>query len=219
MFLLTRDEETGEQMSDKQLRDEVMTMILAGHETTANTLTWICYLLAQHRDVEQKLQTELASVLGGRAPSLTDLARLPYTRMIIDEALHLYPPAPGMSRKAVADDEIGGYTIPAGSEIAVSQYVTHRHPDFWDRPETFDPERFLPERSARRPHFAYFPFGGGPRLCIGNAFALMEAHLILATIAQRYQLRLVPGHPVVPEPLVTLRPRFGLMMTLQKLNG
>ena len=219
MFLLARDEETGEQMSDKQLRDEVMTMILAGHETTANTLTWICYLLAQHRDVEQKLHAELASALGGREPTLADLARLPYTRMIIDEALRLYPPAPGMSRKAVADDEIGGYTIPAGSEIAVSQYVTHRHPDFWDRPETFDPERFLPERSARRPHFAYFPFGGGPRLCIGNAFALMEAHLILATIAQRYQLRLVPGHPVVPEPLVTLRPRFGLMMTLQKLNG
>ncbi|TME06375.1 MAG: cytochrome P450 [Chloroflexi bacterium] len=219
MFLLARDEETGEQMSDKQLRDEVMTMILAGHETTANTMTWIFYLLAQHPVVERKLQAELASVLGGRAPSLTDLANLPYTRMIIDEALRLYPPAPGISRKAVADDEIGGYTIPAGSEIAVSQYVTHRHPDFWDRPEAFDPERFLPERSAQRPHFAYFPFGGGPRLCIGNAFALMEAHLILATIAQRYQLRLVPGHPVVPEPLVTLRPRFGLMMTLQKLKG
>ncbi len=216
MFLLAQDAETGEQMSDKQLRDEVMTMMLAGHETTANTLTWIWYLLAQHPAIEQKLHAELASALEGRAPTFADLARLPYSKMIIDESLRLYPAAPGLSRRAIAADEIGGYAIAGGSEIAISQYVTHRHPDFWERPDVFDPERFLPERSAQRPHFAYFPFGGGQRLCIGNSFALMEAQLLLATIAQCYRLRLIPEHPVVAEPLVTLRPRYGLRVTLEK---
>lgn len=214
MLMLARDEETGESMSDAQLRNEVMTLILAGHETTANTLTWTWYLLAQHPDVEHRLHEELASVLNGRTPTLEDLPRLPYARMILDEALRLYPPAWGMSRKTVNADEIRGYAIPAGAELAVVQYVTHRHPDFWENPEQFDPERFTPERSAGRPHFAYFPFGGGPRLCIGNTFALMEAHLILAMMAQTYSPRLVPNQRVVPEPIITLRPRDGLLVTV-----
>jgi cytochrome P450 len=204
-------------MNDKQLRDEVMTMILAGHETSANALAWTWYLLSQNPDVEEKLHAELDSVLEGRIPTIADLPRLPYTKMVIDETLRLYPPAPGVSRKSVADDEVGGYHIPARSEIAVSEYVTHRHPGFWEQPEDFDPERFTPQRSAGRPHFAYFPFGGGPHLCIGNNFALMEAQLILATVAQVYQLRMAPRHPpVIPEPLVTLRPRNGIVMTVQK---
>ncbi len=215
MLLLARDEETGEGMSDKQLHDEVMTLILAGHETTANTLTWTWYLLAQHPEVERKLHDELARVLSGRTPTVADLAQLPYTKMVIEESLRLYPPAWGMSRHAVADDEIRGYRVPAGTEVAVVQYVTHRHPDFWENPEAFDPERFTPERSAGRPNFAYFPFGGGPRLCIGNTFALMEAQLILAMIAQTYRLRLVPGQTIEPEPIITLRPRRGISMTLE----
>ncbi|HEU5381333.1 MAG TPA: cytochrome P450 [Ktedonobacteraceae bacterium] len=216
MFLLARDEETGESMNDQQLRDEVMTMVFAGHETTANALTWTWYMLAQHPQVEQRLQDELSLVLGGRVPTIEDLARLPYTRMILDEALRLYPPAPGVIRHALNDDEMAGYHIPKGSEIAMYQYVTHRHPGLWEQPERFDPERFLPERSAGRPRFAYFPFGGGPRLCIGNTFALTEAQLILATLAQTYKVRIVPEYPVIPEPLVTLRPRNGMQVTLQQ---
>jgi cytochrome P450 len=205
-------------MSDKQLHDEVMTLVLAGHETTANTLTWTWYLLAQHADVERKLHDELARVLGGRVPTVEDLQSLLYTKMLIEESLRLYPPAWGMSRHAVADDEIRGYRVPAGSEVAVVQYVTHRHPEFWDNPEAFDPERFTPERSAGRPNFAYFPFGGGPRLCIGNTFALMEAQLILAMIAQTYRLRLVPDQTIEPEPIITLRPRRGISMTLEPVS-
>lgn len=216
MFLLARDEETGESMSDQQLRDEVMTMVFAGHETTANALTWAWYLLSQHPKVEQKFQEELSMVLKGRVPTTRDLARLPYTRMILDETLRLYPPAPGIIRRALEDDEIAGYHIPKGSEIAMYQYVTHRHPDLWEQPEQFDPERFLPERAAGRPRFAYFPFGGGPRLCIGNTFALTEAQLILATVAQTYTVRVVPEKRVAPEALVTLRPQNGMMVTLQK---
>jgi cytochrome P450 len=156
-------------------------------------------------------------VLGGRRPTVDDLARLSYTRMTVEESLRLYPPACVFSRKAIADDELRGYAIPAGSMIVLSPYATHRHPAVWERPEEFDPERFTPERSAGRPHFAYFPFGGGPRLCIGSNFAMMEAQLILATVAQRYRLRLVPGLPVEPQFLVTLRPRYGMPMTLHRI--
>lgn len=219
MYLLARDEETGEGMNDRQLRDEVMTLLLAGHETTANTLAWTWYLLSGHPVIEQKLHAELAAVLGGRVPTVPDLPNLPYTRMVIEESMRLYPPAYGISRKAIAADEIGGYRIPANSVIFVSPYVMHRHPKFWENPDVFDPERFTPERSADRPPFAYFPFGGGPRLCIGNQFALIEAQLLLATVAQRYALRLVPGQPVAPEPLITLRPRNGLPMTLHPRSG
>lgn len=214
MLLLARDEETGEGMNDRQVRDEVMTLLLAGHETTSNALTWTWYLLSQHPDAEKRLHVELEQVLGGRIPTIEDLPRLSYIRMVLEEALRLYPPAVGFNRKALADDEVGGYVVPANTLIWLSPYTTHRHPDFWENPDAFDPERFSPERSAGRPHFAHFPFGGGPRLCIGSNFAMMEAQLILATIAQRYRLRLVPGHQVEPQALLTLRPRHGLPMTL-----
>ncbi len=216
MLLEARDEETGEGMNNQQLRDEVTTIVLAGHETTAATLSWTWFLLAQHPEVAQNLRAELDSVLAGRSPSFDDLPNLPYTRMVVDETLRLYPPAWSVARQAMEDDEIGGYHIPAKSPIVISQYVTHRHPEFWDNPEAFEPERFLPERSANRPRFAYFPFGGGPRICIGNNFALMEAQLLLATLAQHYELELVPDHPVVPEPLITLRLKHGLRMTIRK---
>lgn len=215
LLLSARDAETGEEMSDRQVRDEVMTLLLAGHETTANALSWAWYLLSQHPEVEARLHTELEQVLGGQVPTVEHLPRLPYTRMVLEETMRLYPPAIGFNRKALADDEVGGYTVPARTLIWLSPYATHRHPDFWENPEVFDPERFSPERSTGRQHFAYFPFGGGPRLCIGSNFAMMEAQLILATIAQRYRLRLMPGHRVEPEVLLTMRPRNGLPMLLQ----
>ena len=215
LLLSARDAETGEEMSDRQVRDEVMTLLLAGHETTANALSWAWYLLSQHPEVEARLHTELEQVLGGQVPTVEHLPRLPYTRMVLEETMRLYPPAIGFNRKALADDEVGGYTVPARTLIWLSPYATHRHPDFWENPEVFDPERFSPERSTGRQHFAYFPFGGGPRLCIGSNFAMMEAQLILATVAQRYRLRLMPGHHVEPEVLLTMRPRNGLPMLLQ----
>jgi cytochrome P450 len=216
MLVHARDEDTGERMNRRELRDEVMTLYLAGHETTAMTLTWTWYLLAQNPDVERNLHDELAGVLGGRTPTIDDLPKLPYTRMVIDEVLRLYPPAWSVARQAIDDDEIAGYLLPKGAPVTAVQYITHRHPEFWSDPERFDPERFAPQRSAGRPKFAYFPFGGGPRLCIGNNFALMEAQLILATLAQRYRVRVVSGHPVVPEPLLTLRLRHGVQVTLEK---
>lgn len=216
LLMAARDEETGQGMSDRQLRDEVMTIMLAGHETTAIALSWTFYLLDKHPHVHQKLEAELANVLGGRLPTVTDLPQLTYTGMVIDEVLRLYPPAYATARWCNEADIVGGYYVPANSTIALSPYLTHRHPDFWDDPETFDPERFTPERKAARPRYAYIPFGGGPRQCIGNNFALMEAILILATIAQRYRLRLRPGQQVDLQPLVTLRPLDGLPMRLEK---
>jgi len=216
MLLQARDEETGEGMVDRQVRDEVMTLLLAGHETTATALTWTWYLLSQHPEVEHRLHTELDEVLAGQPPAVEHLPRLPYTRMVLEETLRLYPPTFSLSRKALVDDEIGGYTLPAKSTILLCPYTTHRHPAFWENPEVFNPERFRPERAAGRPYFAYFPFGGGPRQCIGNNFALMEAQLILATVAQRYRLRLVSGRKVKPEVMLTIRPRHGLPVTLQQ---
>jgi cytochrome P450 len=215
MLLSARDEDTGEGMTDQQARDEVMTLLIAGHETTANALSWTWYLLSQHPAVESKLHAELATVLGGKPPTVDQLAELPYTSMVLQEALRLYPPAWILSRKALADDELGGFFIPQGSMVIISPYATHRHPAYWEDPEVFDPERFTPERVAARHHYAYYPFGGGPRLCIGSNFAMMEAQLVLATIAQRYRLILTPGYPVVPEAKITLRPRYGMHMTLQ----
>jgi cytochrome P450 len=216
MLLAARDEDTGEGMSDQQIRDEVMTLILAGHETTGAALTWTWYLLSQNPDARSKLQAELDQVLSGRAPRLDDLDLLPYTRMAFAEAMRLYPPAWGLPREAIAADTLSGYHIPAGSLVNLSQWVTQRHPDFWEKPEQFDPERFTPERSEGRPRFAYFPFGGGARQCIGNNFALIEAQLALAVLAQRYTLDLVPGHPVELDPTFTLRPRHGMMMTIRE---
>lgn len=217
-LLDARDPETGTALDGTQIRDELITLILAGHETTANALSWTWYLLGKNPGAETRLHAELRSVLGGRTPAMADLANLPYTAMVLNESMRLYPPAWTISRGVIEDDEIGGYRIPRGTVVMLSQYVTHRHPGFWETPERFDPERFSPERSENRPRFAYFPFGGGPRLCIGNYFALTEAQLILATIAQRYRLRLVPDHPVELDALITLRPRHGIRVTLEPIG-
>jgi cytochrome P450 len=217
MLLAARDEESGEGMSDRQLRDEVLTLYAAGHETTANALAWTWYLLSAHPGVVDRLRAELSEVLAGRAPTGADLPKLVYTRMVVDESLRLYPPAWATLRNAMENDEIGGFAIPKGKPVVLSPYLTHRHPQFWDDPERFDPERFRPERAAARPRFAYFPFGGGPHLCIGNTFATTEATLAVATVAQRYELRLVPGTKVEPEPGVTLRVRGGLPMTISRV--
>ncbi|MEE8303255.1 MAG: cytochrome P450 [Candidatus Tectomicrobia bacterium] len=217
MFMLAEDEDTGERMNDTQLRDEVMTIVLAGHETTANALTWTWYLLTQHPDVEAKLAQELAEVLGGRVPTMGDLPQLPYTHMVIQESLRLYPPAYVFHRSAIAEDTIGGYPIPPGQVVSISPYVVHRHPGFWEHPETFDPERFTPERVAGRHRFASIPFAAGPRQCIGATFAMTEAQLVLATVAQRYRVRLVPDATVKPYTAITLRPLHGIQVTLQPL--
>ncbi|MEJ2348986.1 MAG: cytochrome P450 [Anaerolineales bacterium] len=201
-------------MTTRQLRDEVMTFMLAGHETTATALTWFWYLLAKHPEKAHQSWYELEEVLGGRTPKVSDLPALGYLDRLIHEVLRLYPPVWIISRKALAEDEIGGYPVPPGTVVLLCQYAMHRHPAFWENPKRFDPDRFSPQRSRSRHPFAYFPFGGGPRLCIGNHLAMMEIKLIAATIAQRYRLDLVSGHPVEAEPLITLRPRYGMKARL-----
>ena len=215
MLLAARDPETGEGMSDRQLRDEILTIFLAGHETTANALSWTWYLLAQSPEAERRLHDELDRVLGGRMPASTDLAALKWTRMVIEEAMRLYPPAHTISRTAIGEDRIGGVRVPPGASISISIYVTHRNPHLWPDPERFEPERFAPAAVAQRHRFAYLPFGGGPRICIGNGFALAEAQVIVAAIAQHYRVRLAPGHAVERIGLVTLRPKGGLWVTLE----
>jgi cytochrome P450 len=212
MLMEARDEETGERMSDRQLRDEVVTLFLAGHETTALSLSWTFALLSRHPEVGRRLRGELREVLGGRLPTAEDVPRLTYTRMVLQEALRLYPPAWNFGRTAREDDQLCGYPVPAGSLILLSPYVTHRNPRLWANPEGFDPGRFSPENAAKIPKFAYIPFGAGPRQCIGNGFAMMEATLLLAVFWDRVDLSLVPGHDLVPQPTVTLRPRGGLPM-------
>ncbi len=215
MLLGARDEESGEGMTDRQLRDEVITLMLAGHETTANLLSWSCYFLSRHPEVAQKLRAELKKVLGDRIPTVADLPQLQYTKNILEETMRLYPPVWIISRRAVDEDEIDGYSIPAGTTVTLCSYTLHRHPDFWRNPEEFNPDRFSTGSSEKQIREAYFPFGGGPRYCIGSNFAMMEAQLILAMIARRYRLKLVDDCPVEPEPLITLRPRHGLRMRLK----
>ncbi len=215
-LMSARDEATGEAMTDRQLRDEVMTILMAGHETTASALTFTFYLLARHPEADEELAAELARVLGGRAPTTDDLPRLSVTRAVIEESMRLYPPAWMMERRAIADDAAGGVRIPARTVVMASPWVTHRHPAFWDDPERFDHRRFLPGAPRPGHRFAYFPFGGGPRVCLGGAFALLEARLMLATLAQRYRLELVPGRPLELDPNVTLRPRNGLWMRVRE---
>ncbi len=215
MLLEARDEDTGESMGERQLRDEVMTILTAGYETTARALSWTWYLIDANPHVRGKLEREL-DLSNGRTPAFGDLDKLTYTKMVVQESMRVFPPVWGLSRLVAREDAFGGYRIPKGSRVVISQYVTHRHPDFWEKPETFDPARFTPERSAGRPRYAYFPFSGGPRQCIGNNFATMEATLILATIARRYRLTLAPGHTVEPEPSFTLRARHGMRMVPAK---
>jgi cytochrome P450 len=214
LTLLVRatDEESGQGMSDEVLQDQVMTMFLAGHETTAQSLSWIFYLLSKHPDVQRRVCAESAEVVAGRTPTVKDLGRLEYGKMVVQESMRLYPPVWAMTRQTVADDEVGGYHIPAGADVVLSQWVMHRHPAYWDNPEGFDPERFSAERSAGRSHGVYFPFGGGPRVCIGSTFAMMEIQLIVPAVLQAYRLDLVPGQPVVPKPSITLRPQHGVQM-------
>jgi cytochrome P450 len=214
-MLLAAQDEDGSRMTDQQLRDEAITLFLAGHETTANTLSWTWWLLAQNPAVEAKLHNELRTVLGGRAPSLDDLPKLVYTNHIITESMRLYPPAWGTARTAIEDHEIAGYAVPKGSGVSFAQWTVHRDPRWYEAPGEFRPERWDGDLLKRIPRFAYFPFGGGPRQCIGNSFALMEAALTLATIAQQYRFRLVPGHPVAPLASITLRPRYGIRVVLE----
>lgn len=213
-MLRAPEDDTLRPMTDQQLRDELITILIAGHETVASALTWSAYLLAQNPDVEARMLAELDSVLGGRTPGVDDLPALDYTRRVFDETLRLYPPAWIVTRKNIAEDTLSGVRIPPGSLVVVSLVTTQRNPAHWPDPERFDPDRFLPEAAAGRPRYAYLPFGGGPRLCIGNTFALTEAPLILASIYQRYRLVLEPGRPVIIDPLVTLRPRGGLHMRI-----
>jgi cytochrome P450 len=218
MLLAARDED-GSRMNDQQLRDEAITLFLAGHETTAIALSWTWWLLARHPEAEAALHAELDSVLGGRAPQLADLPHLPYVEKVITESMRLYPPAWGMPRLAIEDAQIGGYTIPRGCGVSISQWVVHRDARWYDAPLEFRPERWNGELQKRIPRFAYFPFGGGPRQCIGNSFAMMEAQLSLATIAQRYRFRIVPGHPVEPLASITLRPKHGIRVVVERRHA
>lgn len=213
MLLLAVDEEGGGGMSNQQVRDEALTLFLAGHETTANALTWTWYLLSQNPDVEAKLHAELDAVLGGRTPEPDDFGKLRYTEAVIAESLRLYPPAWGVGRMAVKHYQARGYEIEPGDIVLMSPFVVHRDPRWFPDPERFDPERWSPELRAGRPKFAYFPFGGGARVCIGEHFAWLEGVLMLATLGQRWKLSLKPGHPVDYRALITLRPRHGMTMT------
>jgi len=215
-LIAARDSETGGGMTAKEVRDQVVTIFMAGHETTAQALAWTWYLLSLHPAAEANLHDELSTVLGGRPPRHEDLNNLRYTRMVIEESMRLYPPAHTMAREPIATDHILGHRIPAGVLVLIVPWLLHRKPSLWEHPDRFDPERFSPERVLARPRFAYIPFGTGQRICIGAAFAMTEAVLILAMIAQRYRLHLKPGHPVEPQGLITLRPRYGLRMTLER---
>lgn len=218
MLLGARDED-GSRMTDRQLRDEAITLMLAGHETTAIALSWTWYLLSQYPEVEQKLLMELCEVLDGRAPEFADLPRLVYTEKVVREAMRLYPPAYAMARIALQDCEIRGYRIPAGASVVFSQWIVHRDARFYDQPERFLPERWTDEFARRLPKFAYFPFGGGPRICIGASFAQMEAVLLLATMAQKFKLSLVPEQSLDFLPAITLRPRHGIRFVLSRRQG
>lgn len=211
MLLKAKDPETDEPMTERQVRDEVITLLIAGHETVASALTWTWKLLAGHPSVTQRIETEVDSVLNGRYPSSLDLENLPYVSQVFSEALRLYPPAWLITRKALNDDQIDGYDVPLGSLIIMSPYVMHRNPKYWDAPEQFQPERFEPDQEIKQTRYAYIPFGGGPRLCIGSQFAMVEAQLIISMIVQRFHLEQVGNEPKV-DALVTLRPRGGLHM-------
>lgn len=219
MLLLAVDEDGTGGMTDEQVRDEALTIFLAGHETTANALTWTWYLLSQNPEIEARFHEEIDRVLAGRTPTPEDFPQLKYVEMVFAESLRLFPPAWGIGRMAKREVEVGGHTLAPGNIVLMSPYVVHRDPRFYPDPERFDPERWTPEGKAARPKFAFFPFGGGARVCIGEHFAWMEGVLLLATIAQRWRLRLVPGHPVDHRALITLRPKHGMRMTVESRKG
>lgn len=216
MLMAARDEDTGEGLTEDELRDEVLTLILAGHETTAHALAWTLWLLDQHRPAARRLRDEVEHVLGTRTAAAADLADLTYTEAVIDEGMRLYPPAWVVDREPVEPDEIGGYAVSPGDVIMCSLWMAHRHPHVWDHPLAFDPDRFLDERAEARPRLAHAPFGAGPRQCIGAAFAMTEAQLVLATIVRDVELSTVPGFPVEPQTGITLRPRHGIRMVVSR---
>ncbi len=217
MLLLATDTEgDGGRMDDTQLRDEALTIFLAGHETTANALTWTWYLLSRHPEVEARMHAEIDSALPGRNPRYDDLSSLPYTRMVLAESMRLYPPAWAIGRRAIGAFQMRGFTVPARSVLLMSQYIVHRDSRFFPDPERFDPGRWTPESQAGRPKFSYFPFGGGTRFCIGEQFAWMEGVLLIAALARNWRMTLVPGHPVELKPIITLRPKHGMRMTLER---
>jgi cytochrome P450 len=215
MLMNARDKESGEPMGERELIDEIMTLIVAGHETTASGLNWTWYLLSQHPQVEARLHAEIDGAAALPAPTLSEMEALRYTRQTIDEALRLYPPGWLLSRRTIDADVLGGYPVPAGTNVLLPLYLLHRHPHFWNNPEAFDPERFAPEHEAERPRFAYMPFAAGPRHCIGETFALYEMLVHLYKVARRYRLRYVPDKPLELEAQINLRTRYPLRMRLE----
>jgi cytochrome P450 len=216
LALLMAATEDGRGMTDQQLRDEVMTLVMAGHETTANALAWTFYLLSKDPEVERRLARDVVAAVGDRAPVAEDAPKLKYASMVVSESMRLFPPVWAFERQAIDDDVVGGFEVPAKSMVAISPFLLHRHRAYWENPEGFDPERFSPQASEGRPKFAYLPFGGGPRMCIGMGFAMMEAQMCLARIVQKFRLELASSARVDPEPVVTLRPRGGLKMRLRR---
>lgn len=217
MLIASQDSEDGTGMSDKQLRDEIVTIMMAAHETTAIALSWTWYLLSQNPEVEARLHAEVDSVLAdGHAPTLEDYSKLTYTRKVFSESMRLYPPAWMLERRALNDCEIGGYKVKKGTMVMMSQFLMHRDPRWWDNPESFDPERWNPDKVAERPKFAYFPFGAGTRICIGEQFAWMEGILLIAAISRKWKFEHDPTHQVAMDPLVTLRPKYGMRMKFSK---
>jgi enediyne biosynthesis protein E7 len=222
-LIVSTRQEDDPKVGRQRMRDELVTLLLAGHETTASTLGWTFYLIDRHPEVRERLHEEAVEVLGDRPPVYDDLHRLTYTSMVIQEVMRLYPPVWMLSRLAQAEDEVGGYHVPTGADVLICPYTLHRHPDFWDDPEHFDPERFDPGRTANRPRYAYIPFGAGPRFCVGNNLGMLEATFVTAMVARDLQLTKVPGYEVVPEPMLSLRVRGGLPMTVsaadRKISG
>jgi enediyne biosynthesis protein E7 len=201
----------------KRLRDEVLTILLAGHETTASTLSWTWYLIDRHPEVAERIRQEAAEVLGDRDPGYQDLQRLTYTTMVIQEVMRLYPPVWGLTRRALEADEVGGYRVPAGADVMISPYTLHRHPGFWPEPQKFDPHRFDPATVASTHRYAYIPFGAGPRVCVGSQLGMMEVTLVAAMVARRFRLRVLPGHEVKPEAMLSLRVRGGLPVLVSRI--
>ena len=217
MLIRAQDEaEPGAAMTDVNVRDEALTLFLSGHETMAMALTWTWYLLAQDHEVEAKLQAEIDDVLGAGPPSLAAVSELHYAKMVFTEAMRLYPPAWCIVRYVIKDYEVGGYAMPAGSTVIMSQYVMHRDERYFPDPSRFDPQRWTPEAKSARPQYSYFPFGGGPRVCVGDALAWAEGVLILASLAQRWRMHLPPGHNVTAKPMIALVPKHGMPMILEQ---
>ncbi|WP_436497445.1 cytochrome P450 [Actinokineospora sp. HUAS TT18] len=213
-LILSTSQEADPRVAGQRMRDELITLLLAGHETTASTVGWALYLVDKHPEVAQRLHEEAVAVLGDRTPVLEDLKKLTYTNMVLEEAMRLFPPVWILTRRAVADDEVGGYHVPAGSDVMVCPFTMHRHPAFWDNPEKFDPSRFDPDLPNTRPRYAYLPFGAGPRFCVGSHLGLMEAAFVVSMISREMTMKLVPGYEVVPEPMLSLRVKGGLPMTV-----